>query len=79
MTIHISNISKQYTSINGQKISALNRIELNIKENEFLSIIGRSGSGKTTLIEIIGGLNKATTGQIISNGASPKIGILFQD
>ncbi len=64
--IELKNISKIYgTSI---KYKALSDINLNIEEGSFNSIIGASGSGKSTLLNIIGTLDKPTSGELYING-----------
>lgn len=59
--ISIRNITKSYYK-NGQKISALGGIDLDIKKGEFLGIMGASGSGKSTLMNIIGCLDTQSQG-----------------
>ena len=54
------------------KVSALKGINLNFRKNEFVSILGPSGCGKTTLLNIIGGLDRYTSGDLIINGVSTK-------
>ncbi|MBQ2872505.1 MAG: ABC transporter ATP-binding protein/permease [Bacilli bacterium] len=54
------------------KQTALNNITINFRNNEFVSILGPSGSGKTTLLNIIGGLDKYTSGDLIINELSTK-------
>ena len=51
---------------------ALNNVSINFRENEFVSVLGPSGSGKTTLLNIIGGLDKYTSGDLIINEVSTK-------
>ncbi len=53
-------------------VNALRGISLNFRESEFVSILGQSGCGKTTLLNIIGGLDKYTSGDLIINGKSTK-------
>ena len=52
--------------------TALNGINLNFRESEFVAILGQSGSGKTTMLNIIGGLDKYDKGDLIINGKSTK-------
>ena len=59
--IRLENISKEY-KVDKQKIRVLNNINLEIKDNEFIAIMGASGSGKTTLFNIIGCMDKASYG-----------------
>ncbi len=64
-------ITKQYT-LGGSTIDALRGIDLEFRENEFVSILGPSGCGKTTTLNIIGGLDRYTSGDLIINGRSTK-------
>ena len=57
-------------------VGALKDVSIEFRENEFVSILGPSGCGKTTLLNIIGGLDKYTSGDLIINGKSTKE---FQD
>lgn len=69
--LQIKNISKQYRT--GELIQdALKGVSLNLRDNEFVSILGPSGSGKTTLLNIIGGLDRYDSGDLIINGISTK-------
>ena len=52
--------------------TALNKVSLNLRDNEFVAILGPSGSGKTTLLNIIGGLDRYDSGDLIINGISTK-------
>ena len=54
------------------KQRALNSVSLNFRDSEFASILGPSGSGKTTLLNIIGGLDKYTSGDLVIDGVSTK-------
>lgn len=51
---------------------ALDKVNISFRENEFVSILGRSGGGKTTLLNIIGGLDKYTSGDLLIDGKSTK-------
>lgn len=69
--LQIKNISKQYQT--GDLVQkALDEVSLNLRDNEFVSILGPSGSGKTTLLNIIGGLDHYDSGDLIINGISTK-------
>ena len=69
--IELRNISKDYEMAD-EKVHALKRINLKFRNSEFVSILGSSGCGKTTLLNIIGGLDKYTHGDLIINGESTK-------
>ena len=69
--LQIQHISKQYKT--GELVQhALRDVSLNLRDNEFVSILGPSGSGKTTLLNIIGSLDRYDTGDLIINGISTK-------
>ena len=69
--LQIKNISKQYKT--GDLVqNALNDVSLNFRDNEFVSILGPSGSGKTTLLNIVGGLDRYDSGDLIINNVSTK-------
>ena len=69
--LELKKITKTYLS-GTNSVSALKGINLRFRETEFVSILGPSGCGKTTLLNIIGGLDKYTTGDLIINGKSTK-------
>ena len=69
--IEIKNISKIYKT-DGYEQRALNNVSVNFRQHEFASILGPSGSGKTTFLNIIGGLDEYTSGDIIVNEISTK-------
>lgn len=69
--LQIQKISKKY--ITGDLVqTALNEVSLNLRDSEFVAILGPSGSGKTTLLNIIGGLDRYDSGDLIINGISTK-------
>ena len=69
--LQIKNVSKQYKT--GELVQiALDNVSLNLRDNEFVSILGPSGSGKTTLLNIIGGLDRYDSGDLIINNVSTK-------
>ena len=69
--LELKKISKIY-QVGDFKQNALNNVSMCFRENEFVSILGPSGSGKTTLLNIIGGLDKYTSGDLIINEISTK-------
>ncbi len=69
--LQIKNIKKEYKT-GGRKQLALNNVSLTLRDNEFVAILGPSGSGKTTMLNIIGGLDRYTEGDLIINGISTK-------
>ena len=69
--LQLKNIVKTYTTGDVTQ-NALNGISVSFRENEFVSILGQSGSGKTTMLNIIGGLDRYTSGDLIINGVSTK-------
>ena len=69
--LQLKQISKQYKT--GELVQdALNSVSLNLRDSEFVAILGPSGSGKTTLLNIIGGLDRYDSGDLIINGISTK-------
>ena len=69
--IQIKNITKDYVS-GDSKVTALDNVSISFRESEFVSILGQSGCGKTTLLNVLGGLDRYTSGDIIINGKSTK-------
>ena len=69
--LQIQHISKEYRTGNLVQ-KALDDVSLNLRDNEFVAILGPSGSGKTTLLNIIGGLDRYDSGDLIINGISTK-------
>jgi sulfonate transport system ATP-binding protein len=81
--IHAAGIGKRFNA-NGTEVVALERVDLDVRPGEFLSIIGGSGCGKSTFLRIVAGLERNDTGTI-TVGAAPiagpslERGIMFQD
>ena len=69
--LELKNIVKEYPA-GGQPVEALKGVSLQFRESEFVSILGPSGCGKTTLLNIIGGLDQYTSGDLVINGRSTK-------
>ncbi len=69
--LELKNITKDYP--NGDSVvHALNKVSVCFRENEFVSVLGPSGCGKTTLLNIVGGLDRYTEGDLCINGISTK-------
>ena len=69
--LELKNITKDYVS-GDSTVQALKGISIEFRKSEFVSILGQSGCGKTTLLNIIGGLDRYTSGDLIINGKSTK-------
>ena len=69
--LKLKNIVKDYVS-GDTVVKALKGVDIQFRENEFVSILGPSGCGKTTLLNIIGGLDRYTEGDLVINGRSTK-------
>ncbi len=69
--LRLENITKEYVT-GDSRVEALKGITLQFRKSEFVSILGQSGCGKTTLLNIIGGLDRYTTGDLVINGKSTK-------
>lgn len=68
--LRLINVQKTYAEKTDSAVKALKGINLSFRECEFVSILGQSGCGKTTLLNIIGGLDRYTDGDLIINGKS---------
>ena len=69
--LELKNIKKDYIA-GDLSVHALKGVDLKFRKNEFVSILGPSGCGKTTMLNIIGGLDKYTDGDLVINGRSTK-------
>ena len=69
--LELKNIKKDYVT-SSETVSALRGVSISFRDKEFVSILGPSGCGKTTLLNIIGGLDRYTSGDLVINGKSTK-------
>ncbi len=81
--VELKNVCKSYGE-GKSKASILKNINLNIREGEFIAIVGFSGSGKTTLISMLAGLIQADSGEVLKQGKpitgpAPDRGVVFQN
>jgi putative ABC transport system ATP-binding protein len=67
--IEVSNLTKVYQTRGVGELKAVDNVNLEVNDGEFLTILGPSGSGKTTLLNMIGGLDKPTSGKIVLDGS----------
>lgn len=67
----LKNVVKEY-HVADMKVEALRGVDMAFRKSEFVSILGPSGCGKTTLLNIIGGLDRYTSGDLSINGRSTK-------
>ena len=82
-SIKISGVDRVYTDTDGVSVEALRGIDLDIREGEFISLIGPSGCGKPTLLRLIAGLDKPQAGELTIDGSKitgvgPERGYVFQ-
>jgi nitrate/nitrite transport system ATP-binding protein len=81
--LELNNVTKTYTNESGTT-EVLKDINLHIEEGEFVAIVGFTGSGKTTLVNLINGLEKPTSGEVLFKGkpvedTSHERGVIFQN
>ena len=82
--VRVESLSKSYATENGNTIHALEKVDLDVRTNDFICIVGPSGCGKSTLLRIVAGLERASTGFVhyrdtILAGPSREIGMVFQE
>ena len=70
--LKLVNIKKNYIMKDQEPVRALRGIDLNFRKNEFVAILGPSGCGKTTLLNIIGGLDRYSDGDLVIKNKSTK-------
>ena len=76
--LEIKNLEKNYHTLNGE-IKAIDNISLEVKDEEFIAIVGSSGCGKSTLLNILAGLDTASKGKINYLKKDLKIGYMLQE
>lgn len=80
--VEIKNVRRIFETSRGEVV-ALNGVDLEVKENEFICLVGPSGCGKSTLLNILAGLDTQTSGEVLVDGKhisgpSPERGVVFQ-
>jgi NitT/TauT family transport system ATP-binding protein len=81
--IAVEGVVKIYPTVAGEPELALDHVDLNIRDGEFVCLVGPSGCGKTTLMRLLAGLDRADAGSAslggkILDGPSPEVGVVFQ-
>ena len=81
--LHIDSVSLTYRSRGQGEVTALEKMSLDVRDNEFITIVGQSGCGKSTLLRLVSGLLAPTTGSIDLadrpvTGPRSDVGIVFQ-
>src|ERR1017187_3188010 len=81
--VRMDAVSKQYNTRSGGSVTALQDISVDIRQNQFITIVGPSGCGKSTMMKIAGGIIEPSTGSVIFDGhrltrPSEEIGMVFQ-
>jgi NitT/TauT family transport system ATP-binding protein len=82
--LQIRNLSQSFPREDGSILTVLDNLNFEVKDKEFVCILGSSGCGKTTLLRLIAGLDRAKNGDIILDGekihgTNPKVGFVFQE
>jgi ABC-type nitrate/sulfonate/bicarbonate transport system ATPase subunit len=82
--VHFQNVSKAFRGVGQEPVLALQDVDLEVQENEFLAIVGLSGCGKSTLLNLCAGLLFPDHGQVLFRGqpvtrVNPRVGYLTQD
>jgi NitT/TauT family transport system ATP-binding protein len=82
--LEIHNLNQSFSRDDGSRLEVLKNISFEVKDKEFVCILGSSGCGKTTLLRMIAGLDTAESGSVLLDGeeirgTSPKVGMVFQE
>ncbi|MBI3091459.1 MAG: ABC transporter ATP-binding protein [Candidatus Tectomicrobia bacterium] len=80
-TIHLKNITKSFNTGDGTQLHVLKDISFSVEAGSFVCLLGPSGSGKSVTLNLIGGLLKADSGELIieEEGRKPRLGFVFQN
>jgi len=82
--LEVRDLNQSFPRDDGSTLTVLDHVSFDVKDKEFVCILGSSGCGKTTLLRLIAGLDTARSGSIILegeeiSGTSPKVGFVFQE
>lgn len=82
--IRVESLSKSFATENGNTIHALEKVDLDVRANDFICIVGPSGCGKSTLLRIVAGLERSSGGSVyyrdtMLTGPNREIGMVFQE
>jgi NitT/TauT family transport system ATP-binding protein len=82
--LEIRDLNKSFAKDDGSRLVVLDHVTFDVKDKEFVCILGSSGCGKTTLLRMIAGLDTAESGTIVLDGeemkgTNPKVGMVFQE
>ena len=70
--LEVKNLVKVYKPKKGVAVTAVNGVSLKLPDKGMIFLLGKSGCGKSTLLNLLGGLDRYTSGEIIINGVSSK-------
>lgn len=84
MKLQVKDLEKEFVTDQGEHVKALQSVNLEVSEGEFICILGPSGCGKTTLLRILAGLETPTTGEVrvdgtLVEGPTRRLAMIFQD
>jgi NitT/TauT family transport system ATP-binding protein len=84
MKLLVKDLNKEFVTEQGESMTALQSVNLEVSEGEFICIMGPSGCGKTTLLRILAGLETPTSGEVrvdgtLVEGPSRQLAMIFQD